>query len=159
MVIDILLGALIIGGVVLGARRGFGKVVFDFVALLIAIRIVPLIVPKLSKSIQLMGDAQANEAVWFAGLFVVVGMLLLFVGKIAYDSTLISLGTFDLALGGVLGLGLVVIIGHAITKSLVIAASISGAPPEILLESKLGMEFYQFVIYHEVIEFMSSLAK
>lgn len=159
MVIDILLGALIIGGVVLGMKRGFGKVMFDFVALLIAIRLVPLIVPKLSKSVQLLGDAQANEAIWFAGLFVVVGIFLLFVGKMAYNSTLITLDTFDPSLGGVLGLGVVAIVGHAITKSLAIAASIGSAPPEILLKSSLGMEFYQFMTYHKVIEFMSSLTK
>src|SRR3990172_571356 len=157
-VIDLVLVALVVGVVTLETRRGFGKGIFDFVALLISIRGVSLIVPHAAQAVKLARDAPANEAVWFAALFVVLGGVLLFIGKLAYDSTLISLDTFDPFLGGVLGFAVAVIIGHALLKVLAISAGVDGAPPEILAKSPLGMEFYHFITWHKVIDFLSSLA-
>jgi len=157
--IDILLIVLVIGVVALETKRGFGKVIFDFVALLVTVRGVSLLAPSAARAIHLAKDAPANEAIWFAVLFAVVGGILLYIGKLAYDATLISLDTFDPFLGGVFGFGVAVMIGHVIVKALAIAAHTNGAPPEILANSRLGMEFYQFVTYHKVMHFLSSLGE
>jgi len=158
-VIDGLLVALVVGLVALEAKRGFGRAVYDFVALLLTVRGVPLLVPHVAGVVHLAPDAPANQAAWFGILFVVFGTILLFIGNLAYESTLITLDTLDPFLGGVLGLGVAVIVGHAIVNSLALAAHTNGAPPEILANSRLGMEFYHFVTYHEVIDFLSSLGR
>lgn len=157
MVIDILLVVIVLGIMILETKRGFGKAVFDFIALLATVRVVPLIAPKLAESFHFLGEPQANEALCFAGVFVVVGVGLLFIGKLVYDATLITLDTFDPVLGGVMGIGVAAILGHMIARSLAIAASAGGVPPEALVNSNLGMEFYQFVTYHKVVMLLSSL--
>ncbi|HPP74691.1 MAG TPA: CvpA family protein [Armatimonadota bacterium] len=157
-ILDIVLVILVVSVMALETKRGFGRAIFDFVGLLIAVRIVALIVPKVTESARFASDAPANEAIWYAILFVLVGGILLLLGKMAYDSTLISLDLFDPFLGGVLGCGVAVIIGHAIVRGLAISTSMASGVPDILANSTLGMEFYQFETYHEVIEFLSSLA-
>lgn len=155
--IDVVLVVLIVGVVALETKRGFGRAIFDFAALLIAVRIAPLLVPAASKSLQLARDAQANEAILFAAIFVLTGGALLYLGKLAYDSTLISLDTFDPFFGGVAGFAVVLIVGHAVVKALAISAGVDGAPPDVLASSSLGMQFYRFGAYHQVMDFLVSL--
>ncbi|MEN6521493.1 MAG: CvpA family protein [Armatimonadota bacterium] len=157
MVIDIFLVVILLGIMLLETKRGFGKAVFDFVALLAAVRLVPLVVPQLAKSFCFMSESHANEALLFAGVFAVLGMVLLLIGKKVYDATLITLDTFDPPLGGVLGIGVAIILGHVVMKSLAIAASAGGVLPDALSNSSIGMEFYQFVTYHKVMVLLSSL--
>lgn len=157
-IIDVVLIIITVGIAALETRRGFGKAIFDFAALLVGIRLVGMLAPVVAGSLNLAKDTPANEAAWFAVLFALVGTLLLFLGKLAYDSTLITLDTFDPFLGGVLGLGIAVIVGHAIVNTLAIAATVHGITPEIITNSRLGMEFYDFVTYHKVMHFLSSLA-
>jgi len=158
-VIDVALVVLVVAGAVLEARRGFGRALFDFVALLVAVRGVSLLAPPVASALHIAKDVPANEAIWYGILFVVVGGILVFLGKLAYDATLISLDTLDPLLGGVLGIGAAVVIGHVIVKALAVSAGIGGTPPEVLATSPLGMEFYRFVTYHKVIDFLASLPK
>lgn len=155
--IDVVLVVLLIGAVAVETKRGFGRAIFDFAALLVAVRGMSLLAPVLARSIHFAKDAQANEAICFAALFVVVGGALLYLGKLAYDSTLISLDAFDPFLGSVVGFGVALVIGHVVVKSLAIAAGVDGVPPSALTDSALGMQFYQFTAYHKVFDFLSAL--
>lgn len=156
--IDVVLVVIAIVTVAIETKRGFGKVVFDFIALLITVRMVALISPKVASVISFSADPLVSEAIWFGIFFVVVGGILIYIGKIIYESTLLSLDTFDPFLGGVLGIGVAIVIGHVIVKTLAISAGVDGAPPDVLVNSKLGMEFYNFTTYHKIIQFLSSLS-
>jgi uncharacterized membrane protein required for colicin V production len=81
-------------------RRGFGKAIFDFAACLIALRAVSLFHKNLVGLFFFIHDRQANEAASFVVSFVVLAALLWLIGKRVYESTLISLDTFDPPLGG-----------------------------------------------------------
>ena len=155
--IDVVLVLLVIVMVTIETKRGFGKVMFDFVALVISVRAVSLIAPKVAGAVHFAKDAPANEAIWFGILFVVVGGILVYIGKLIYDSTLFTLDTFDPFLGGVLGFGVAIVIGHVIVRALAISSGVNGAPPDMLAQSRLGIEFYDFTTYHKVIDFLSSL--
>ncbi|MEN6370975.1 MAG: CvpA family protein [Armatimonadota bacterium] len=157
MIIDVFLVIILLGIMVFEAKRGFGKAIFDFIALFVAVRLVPIVVPQLAKSFCFISESQANEALLFAGAFAVLAIALLFIGKKVYDATLITLDTFDHPLGGVLGIGVAIILGHVVMKLLAIAASTGGVLPDMLVKSSIGMEFYQFVTYHKVMALMSSL--
>jgi uncharacterized membrane protein required for colicin V production len=156
--IDAVLIVLLFGVVALETKRGFGKAIFDFAALFIAIRAVPILAPAAAKSMHLAKDAPANQAIWFALLFLIVGGILLFLGKVAYQSTLVSLETLDPLFGGALGIAVAVIVGHCIVRALAISAGVNGTPPETLTTSAFGMEFYRFTSYHRVVDFLTSLA-
>jgi uncharacterized membrane protein required for colicin V production len=156
-VIDVVLVLLVIAIVVIEAKRGFGKVAFDFVALLVALHAASAAAPTAAASIHLAGDAPATQAIWVAILFLLLGALLIWVGKIAYQHTQFSLELFDNPLGGVLGIGVAVIVGHVLVSTLAISSGVGGAPPEVISGSTLGMEFYQFGAYHRVMGFLYTL--
>ncbi len=156
-IIDAVLAILIIGAVGLEYKRGFGRAIFDFVALLVAVRFVWVISPSVASAIQVAGDAPANEAIWFVTLFVLIGLVLLFLGKWTYEATLISLNPLDSVLGGGVGLAVAIIVGHTIVSALGVSASVNGAPPQALAESWLGMEFYSFTTFHRIEEILMAL--
>jgi len=154
--IDLVLILIVVLGVAIGLKRGFGKAIFDFAALLVALRLAEMAYLPLSKSIHFSADKQANLA-WSYGLsFVVIGAVLWFIGKAAYDTTLISLETFDPALGAMLGFGIAVIVGHALAKTAFIATAKLDYS-ELIAHSRLAAEFYGFGTYHSVVETMKRL--
>jgi uncharacterized membrane protein required for colicin V production len=145
--------------VIVEFRRGFGKALFDFAALFIALRAVSLFHKNLAGVFFFIHDRQANQAASFAVSFVVLAALLWLIGKRVYDSTLISLDTFDPPLGAVLGVGMALIVGHAFVKTLFLAYSVDGVQPEALAQSTLGLEFLDFPTYHAVMDFLFSLGQ
>ena len=155
--IDVVLVGLVIGVAALETKRGFGKAIFDLAALVIDVKLVSFLAPPAAAAIHIQNDLPASEAIWFGVFFVLFGVILLFIGKLVYNSTLLSLDIFDPFLGGVVGVALAVIVGHAIVKALATAAAVGGVPPEVLRHSAFGMEFYQFTNYHKVMDFLTSL--
>ena len=157
--IDLALLVMIVSLVCLEFRRGFGKAVFDFVALVLALKLTSLFHVSLAKQLNILMDKQANVALVYFLSFTVIAVALWILGKIVYESTLISLDTFDPPLGAVLGFGIAVIVGHVIVKGLFLAGSVKGEPPAMLLGSTLGYEFLEFHIYHDVIGFLTRLGE
>jgi hypothetical protein len=154
--IDLVLIGIMILAVALGARRGFGKVVFDFAALLIALRLTDMFYQALSRSVTLTSDKHANLAWCYAALFVVLGLALWFIGKSAYDATLISLDTFDAPLGALLGLSIALILGHVLAKTVFLLTLKNGVSP-VIQQTVLGSEFFSFDTYHRVVDAMRRL--
>jgi uncharacterized membrane protein required for colicin V production len=138
-------------------RRGFGKAIFDFAAFLIALELASALVPATAQAIHFTKDLPANEAIWVAATFLFFVGILLFLGAVAYHHTKFSLEIFDPILGCALGIGVAVIVGHVLVKTLAVSASMSGNLPEVLRQSTLGMEFYHFYTYHKVMAFMYTL--
>ena len=157
--IDLFLVMTVALAVIIEFRRGFGKAIFDFAALLIALRTVSLFHKNLAGVFSFIHDRQANEAASFAVSFVVLAALLWLIGKRVYDSTLISLDTFDPPLGAVLGVGVAVIVGHVFVKTLFLAYSVDGVLPAALAQSTLGFECLDFPTYHAIMDFLFRLGQ
>ena len=157
--IDLVLVMTIVLAVSVEFRRGFGKAIFDFVAFFLALRAASLFYESLAGSFFFVRNARANEAVSFAATFVVLAAILWLIGKRVYDTTLISLDTFDPPLGAILGVGIAVIVGHALVKSLFLARSVGVVVPEALAQSTLGFEFLEFPAYNALLDFLFSLGQ
>lgn len=157
--IDLALIVIIVSVVCLEFKRGFGRAVFDFVALVAALKLTSLFYVSLAKQLSILTEKQTNEALVYFLSFIVIAVALWLLGKIVYESTLISLDTFDPPLGAVLGFGIAIIVGHVIVNSLYLAGSVKGQPPAILLGSTLGYEFLEFPTYHHVIDFLTRLGE
>ena len=157
--IDLVVILLMVVGVWVGFRRGFGRAIFDFAALFIALRTTLLYSGSLARAMQLTADKQSNEA-WVFGLsFLVSGVILWFLGKWAYDATLVSLDTFDPPLGAALGFAISIVVAHVFVKLLFLAANTEGAVPDVIVHSTLGLETLEFPTYHAVLDFMFRLGQ
>jgi len=155
--IDLVLLITVISVIWLEFRRGFGKAIFDFAALIIALKVCLAYSHKLAAILRFIPDKPNNEALVFVVFFVVVGGGLWLVGKLAYDATLVSIDTFDPPVGAVLGFAVAVMIGHAFVYTLYLAAGAKAVVPDAIADSMLGYSFLEFPAYHAVMGFLSSL--
>lgn len=149
--IDLVIILIFAGTVVLETKRGFGRSLFDLAAVLVTVRTAPMVADPLAKTMHISAHAPTNQAYIYAGVFVVTGGLLVLLGKLVYDSTLISAETFDAVLGGLLGVGVAIVLCHAMVRTVALT---SGAeePPVAITQSALGTEFLTFDSYHRLLE-------
>ena len=134
----------------LEAKRGFGRAILDFAAVLIASRIAIMMVTAMSGSIKLAAETHANEARVYMVAFIVVGAILLFLAKLIFDVTLISVDTFDVPLGMIFGVGVGVTLCHVLMRTIALSAGGDVIPP-IIASSALGKEFLTFDMYHSIV--------
>jgi len=139
--------------------RGFGKAIFDFVAVLVAMRIALSYSSTAAGYLRFLSDKQDNDALVFGVSFLALSLVLWFIGKQIYDATLISLDTFDPPFGAILGFAIAVVIGHAFVNALFMTTGAARTIPDVIAGSALGYTFLEFPAYHAVIGFMSSLAQ
>ncbi|MDO8683059.1 MAG: CvpA family protein, partial [Armatimonadota bacterium] len=138
--VDFFIFLILVVVVSLEAKRGFGRAILDFAALLVACRVASALIPTLSHSIKLAAKTHTNEAYIYAISFIVIGAILLFVAKLIYDTTLISADTFDLPLGAIFGVGVAVVLCHVMVRTIALNIGGSAVPP-IIASSFLGKEF------------------
>jgi uncharacterized membrane protein required for colicin V production len=157
--IDLIVVIIIAAAVIIEFHRGFGKAIFDFVAMVLALHVSSLFYEGWAKSFHVLADKQANTALIFFVLFAVLAAILWIIGKIIYSYTLISLDTFDPPLGAALGLGVAVVICHVLMQTYYLAANVQGQPPVLIEQSWLGYEFLEFHVYHQIMDFMLRLGQ
>jgi hypothetical protein len=107
--------------------------------------------------LRFLADKQDNEGLIFGVTFLVLSAIFWFIGKQIYDSTLISLDSFDPPLGAILGFTVAVVVGHAFVYALYMTSGSAATIPDVITNSTLGYTFLEFPAYHAVIDFMSSL--
>ena len=157
--LDFVIVLIMVFSVVIGIKRGFGRTVFDFAAVLLALRVADFAYLPLSKSIPLSVDKQANLAWSYAMVFVVAGIILWFIGKTAYDTTLISLDTFDPPLGALLGFAIAIVIGHVFSTVVFLTTVDKAGVSQLMQQSYMGFEFLNFPTYHNVIYSLKHLGE
>lgn len=133
------------------ARRGFGRAILDFTALILAVRGTYMLAGPLSRTISLAPGQAANEAILYAISFIVLGGVLLYLGKLVYDLTLLSAGVFDPLLGGIFGIGAAAVLCHVFVRLIALSAGTDGLP-DIVAASALGREFLTFDTYYAVVD-------
>lgn len=129
---------------VIGAKRGFGRALFDLAALLVAVVVISRF------EFLWKGFAPHERAALYAMSFVVVGGLLIVIGRLAHQATLISADPYDMVLGGMLGIGAAIVLCYGIVHTLALTAGAQGLPPTLNC-SLLGKEFVTFDTYHKVL--------
>lgn len=156
--IDLILLAVVVLAVWIEFRRGFGKAIFDFVAVIVGLNIALSNSERLSGFLRFLPDAHDNQALIFSLFFLTLAGILWLIGKMIYDATLLSIDTFDPPIGAVLGFAIAVVLGHAFVNTLYIASGVKDIVPDVISDSTLGYSFLEFPAYHAVVNFLSSLA-
>lgn len=144
--LDIGILAVFAATIAIEAKRGFGRALFDFAALLLVIWGISRIEPLWQSA----GFSAGHQAAIYAGSFVVIAGLLITIGRFAHQSTLISAYPFDKILGGLLGIGAAIILCYGIVHTVALTGGRNGLPP-VLSCSVLGKEFATFDTYHRVL--------
>lgn len=132
--------------ILIEAKRGFGRALFDFAALLITVWGISRI-ELLWKAASFSSHVQVAL---YAGSFLIIGGLLVVIGRLAHQSTLISAYPFDMILGSILGVGTAMMLCYGIVHTIALTTRPDGLPP-ILSCSALGKEFLTFDTYHRVL--------
>jgi hypothetical protein len=132
--------------VLIEAKRGFGRALFDFAALLITVWGISRI-ELLWKAASFSSDV---HAALYGGSFLIIGGLLMIIGRLAHQSTLISAPPFDVMLGSILGIGTALVLCYGIVHMVALTGGPKGLPP-VLSCSALGKEFVTFDTYHRVL--------
>lgn len=150
--VDVVIAVIFAAGVIWETRRGFGRAIFDFAALLVAVKLSPMISQPLSHAVRLVGSTHTNEALWYSLTFAVLGGVLLLVGKFVYSTTLVSAEVFDALLGGLFGVGISIVLCHAFVRVIALHAGSADIAPPMLVSSAFGSEFLTFDSYHQLLE-------
>lgn len=154
--LDLVILGIVALAVMAGFKRGFGRAIFDFAAILVAARIAYLAYTPLSEAINFSANEQANAGWSFGLLFVAVGIILWLIGKLAYDTTLISLDTFDPPLGAMLGIGIAIIACHMFASTVFMATE-KDSKSDIVYQSAFAPEFHTFTTYRNAIDTMKRM--
>lgn len=144
--LDISIIAIFVLAIVIEAKRGFGKALFDLAALLLAIFALSRIEPALRTA----KFEPHEQAAIYAALFVVLGGILIVIGRLAHQATLISAQPFDPMLGGMLGIGAGIVLCYGIVHTMALTGGPHSLPPTLSC-SLLGKEFITFDTYHKVL--------
>ncbi|MHB1001100.1 MAG: CvpA family protein [Armatimonadota bacterium] len=156
--LDIVIVIMFIVIIAAEVKRGFGKALFDFAAFLVAIWGSYNLFKPVLKFVMLSPDPHTNQAIVFGSLFVILGIIMFFVGKFLYETTLISADVFDQFLGGVLGFGIAIIICHAMIRVIALNGWSNGLP-EIITTSVLGKELLTFETYKQFLQALYNFDK
>lgn len=144
--LDIGILAIIAGTIAVEAKRGFGKALFDFAAVLLALWGISRIEPLWQSSRYPVEE----QAAFYAGSFVVIAGLLIAIGRLAHQSTLISAYPFDMILGGMIGIGAAIVLCCGMVHTVALTGGPDRLAP-IVSSSVLGKEFITFDAYHRVV--------
>ena len=151
--LDITLGLLIAALAVVGLVRGFGKTVFDTLALYAALWLASTLAPLLAAHLSLhAGEPGVNQSWAFGSLFILFGGLLLGVSWYVFGMTQLNAGMFDKLLGMAAGVAAGMILAHTVVTDLVTADPRREASAALVASGTVGHEMYSFPTYHSVLD-------
>lgn len=155
--LDIVLGVLLVGVAVLEMGRGFGRAIFDALALYAALWLSGAAARALEAAT--FHPNTAFSHCWTFGLlFLTFGALGLLVSRFVYHSTLVNAGMFEGLLGLGAGLAVGMILAHGLVRVAVLADPAGQSGARVVAESFLGNEMLSFTTYHSVLATLSGVA-
>jgi len=148
--LDIVLGVLLIGVAVLEMCRGFGRAVFDALALYAALWLSDAAARALGAA-TFHPNTPFSHGWTFGLLFLTFGSLGLLLSKFVYYSTLANAGMFEGLLGIGAGLAVGMILAHGLVRVAVLSDLGGQSGARLVSESFLGNEMLSFTTYHSVL--------
>lgn len=150
--LDIILGVLLVGVAVVEMCRGFGRSIFDALALYGALwlsdaatRFIPA------------GSTPLSHGCLFGLLFLTFGALSIVVSRIVYHATLVHTGMFEGLLGAVAGVAVGMILAHGLVRTVILSDTAGQSGARLVSESFLGSEMLSFTTYHSVLETLTGI--
>jgi uncharacterized membrane protein required for colicin V production len=136
--------------------RGFGRAIFDFVGILISLKMSIHLAPAVAKAAPVVQPIAHAEAFWMVMLFVIMAALTVLATKYVYDSMLLSLDVLDPIVGGMLGVGAGLMVGHLFLRMLLIAYGDTEFA-NVISGSFTGQELIELRTYHRVVTSLQNI--
>lgn len=154
--IDIVLFIVIAAVAVLEMARGFGRAIFDALALYGALWVAEMLAAPLADHLQFNPHHSVNHCVILAVLLLALGALAIVLSRFVYEATLINTGMFEGLLGLCAGVAVGMIAAHGIVRVLSMSDP-AGVMLAIVHGSGLGSEMLSFSSYHSVLDTLTNL--
>jgi len=163
MLVDVIVVLIFVVITVVESVRGFGRALFDTIALIVVLKACKLLSPSLASSVIFYGSPTANAGFSFLLLFVVMGVVGLILAKLLYEALLWTLDAFDTFVGGLIGLIASGVVASALMHGLYLwggGFTQHVAPFGIAMQrSWAGQEFLEWRTYNAILGFLRSLGK
>lgn len=153
--LDIVLGVLLVMAAVLEMSRGFGRAIFDALALYGALWLAESLSHTLDAAF-FHPNTSISHCWTFGVLFLTFGALAFLVSGFVYHSTLLNMGMFEGLLGLGAGVAVGMILAHAVVR-IVAMSDPTGHGSLLIADSFLGNEMLRFTTYHSFIETLSGV--
>lgn len=148
--LDLLIAVILVAIIWSESKRGFGKALLNFAALVGAVRLDYVLLPTMSHALRISSATHTNEAVVFALIFILLAIVLLLIGKAISEAAPMSADVFDPLLGGLLGIGVAIVLCHAMVQTIALPSG-PGSTPSVVASSTLGTEVLTFPTYRRVV--------
>ena len=157
--LDIVLTVGIIAVIALEANRGFERAGFDLLGLYIVLVVSGAVCEPLAQQLRLSGNHAAGVAMAYCIAFISFGMLALLVARSMSNNIDASVGMFERVMGAAAGMGVALVLAHAVVVTLHIEASTKVKLASTLHESVVGQEVLYFQHYHQTLMNLSRLTE
>lgn len=148
--LDIVLGILLVGVAALEMCRGFGRSVFDALALYGALWLADAATHYVDAA-AFHPNTPISHGLTFGLLFLTFGALALLVSRFVYHATLVHTGMFEGLLGALAGLAVGMILAHGLVRLVVLSDIAGQSGARLVSESFLGNEMLSFTTYHSML--------
>jgi uncharacterized membrane protein required for colicin V production len=148
--LDIILGTLILAIIALQTFRGFGRALFDALALYCTLLLATFVASS-SAAMHISSSVAGTESFMFVVTFIVVGVLAIFLSRWVYGTVLLNLGMFEHLFGLVAGIACGLILAHAIVQGIAIGTQ-GSSDTDIIAASSIGQECLTFNSYHALVD-------
>ncbi len=155
---DIVVFLLLAVVVWLESNRGFGRALFDAIGAVVVLKLSTTVSHTLATALPLSQAEAANDAIWLAGVFVILMVLVVLASRFLYETTLLSLDVLDPLVGGMLGVVSGLIVAHIFLRVMLLAYGDSESA-RILMQSFAGQELIQFRTFHMVLTALQNLGE
>jgi uncharacterized membrane protein required for colicin V production len=153
---DILLILLLTAATVVGVVRGFGRTLFDVLGLYGALCIASASYAALASVMPGGANIAQNQALTFAGIFVVCSALALVAVHFLHDAMPISLGMIDRFAGVFTGFLIGLVLAHGIVQTIDIHSQ-GDRKADVVATSAVGQEMLNFSDAHAFLDTITSL--
>jgi len=156
--LDVLIIITLVVAVIVETMRGFGKAVFDALALFGVLWLSATAAAPFAKVLPLSSDPAVAKAYAY-GIVAVAGIIGgLTLAHFAYQNMLLNAGMFDHFLGLVLGVGVGMMLSHGLVRSMAMSDPEGKASAQVVMAGPVSSEMYDFHNYHSVVDQITGAA-
>jgi uncharacterized membrane protein required for colicin V production len=149
--LDVLVVVIIVGAAVAETIRGFGRAIFDALALYGMLWVAATFAAPLCPFLRISNQHNMNVAFAYCLLAGAGALIALGLARFAYSTTIPNAGMFDRLLGLVVGIGVGVMLAHGLVRGVTLSSQ-AGVGPAVVSAGGVASEIFDFHSYHAIMD-------
>jgi uncharacterized membrane protein required for colicin V production len=150
--LDVFVLMIIVAATVLETIRGFGRAVFDALAIYGILWVASACAAPVAHIMPVGKDDGINLAVAYSGIAVLGSVLGLFLAHLCYNATLPHAGMFDQFLGLALGVAVGTMFAHCLVRGIAFSDPTGDGSGVLVTTGVVSSEMYDFHTYHALVD-------